>query len=317
VKPLVLAVAILVACTTPLPGAESLDVEKDENGLLLTEDGGRVLYYQRAPKSLDGRFTRANYVHPLYGLDGRELTEDFPQDHPHHRGVFWAWHQLYVSDERLGDGWSTQDFTCDVTSVETERTDAGPLTVRIEAAWKSPLPTDEPGRANPVVEESTRITIHRRTGNVRLLDFPISLRALRPGVRLGGSDDDKGYGGFSVRMKLPAGLRFEGPEGPVSPQSTAVSAGRWMNFAAEDWGLAVVAHRDNPAPRDEWILRPARSMQNAAFPGRRAVPISERNPLVLRYRLVVHDGRLDAKAIERLQGDFDRSRPLAAVPSRP
>ena len=48
------------------------------------------------PKAKDGKLARANYVHPLLDLDGEPLTEDFPADHPHHRGVFWAWHQVRI-----------------------------------------------------------------------------------------------------------------------------------------------------------------------------------------------------------------------------
>ena len=34
--------------------------------------------------------------------DGQVLTEDFPADHLHHRGIFWAWHQVYVGEKAMG-----------------------------------------------------------------------------------------------------------------------------------------------------------------------------------------------------------------------
>src|SRR5688572_23793673 len=34
---------------------------------------------------------RSTYVHPIYGLDGEVLTDDFPKDHDYHRGLFWGW----------------------------------------------------------------------------------------------------------------------------------------------------------------------------------------------------------------------------------
>ena len=40
----------------------------------------------------------SNYVHPLYGLDGEVLTDDFPADHVHHRGLHWAWPHVKVGD---------------------------------------------------------------------------------------------------------------------------------------------------------------------------------------------------------------------------
>ena len=65
-------------------------IAETDQGFVITEGPEKVMIYQRKHKSLDGKYTRANYIHPLYGLDGEVLTEDFPRDHPHHRGVFWA-----------------------------------------------------------------------------------------------------------------------------------------------------------------------------------------------------------------------------------
>lgn len=92
---------ITLACCLYIPTpatAENpvLHWEESSDGILVTESGSKVLYYQRAALSKDGKFARANYVHPLFGLDGSILTEDFPADHPHHRGVFWAWQQEYA-----------------------------------------------------------------------------------------------------------------------------------------------------------------------------------------------------------------------------
>ena len=39
---------------------------------------------------------RSTYIHPLYGLDGEVLTDDFPKDHYHHRGLFWAWPHVKI-----------------------------------------------------------------------------------------------------------------------------------------------------------------------------------------------------------------------------
>jgi hypothetical protein len=57
-------------------------------------------YYKSNPAvGRDGKVTsaiwaipRSDYIHPLYGLNGEMLTNDWPDaDHPHHRGIFWAW----------------------------------------------------------------------------------------------------------------------------------------------------------------------------------------------------------------------------------
>ena len=44
----------------------------------------------------DARRSRACYIHPLWGLNGEVLTDDFPKDHYHHHGVFWAWPHVEI-----------------------------------------------------------------------------------------------------------------------------------------------------------------------------------------------------------------------------
>src|SRR6185312_12500644 len=78
-------------------------VTKSEEGVRVIENGKNVLFYQTHPKSLDGKYERAGYVHPLYGLNGEVLTEDFPDDHPYHHGIFWTWHQILLKDKKVAD----------------------------------------------------------------------------------------------------------------------------------------------------------------------------------------------------------------------
>jgi hypothetical protein len=37
---------------------------------------------------------RSDYIHPLYGPHGEVLTLDWAPDHPHHRGIYWAWPEV-------------------------------------------------------------------------------------------------------------------------------------------------------------------------------------------------------------------------------
>ena len=177
----------------------SFRVEKNEEGVLVSEGERRVLFYQRRPKALGGRYRRANYVHPLYGLDGEVLTEDFPADHLHHRGIFWAWHQLWVGGTKLGDGWATRNFDWDVRSVRVQEQSDENVALEAHVVWKSAA--EEGGQTREVVEERTVIRVHRATEGARKIDFEIGLRALVSEVRIGGSEDEKGYGGFSVRVR--------------------------------------------------------------------------------------------------------------------
>ena len=283
--------------------AAEFSVGESAEGILISEAGEKVLFFQRLPKSLDGRYTRANYVHPFYDLAGEVLTEDFPADHRHHRGIFWAWHQLWLGDKKLGDAWTTKDFLAEVKAVDVDRKEPNRCTIKTKVEWTCPDPDDK-NRTLSVVEEQAKITVHAREASRRLVDFEIRLRALNPDVKLGGSEDQKGYGGFSTRIKLPEGIQFRDSEGPVEAKTTAVKAGPWLDFSTEKTGLAILDHPANPGYPQAWILRKQRSMQNPAYPGRDPVKLSQETPMVLRYRLVVHDGSLDRKTLDKLQSEW-------------
>jgi hypothetical protein len=122
------------------------------------------------------------------------------------------------------------------------------------------------------------------------------LMALQPDVAIGGSDDVKGYSGFSLRIKAPEDLSFHSETGTVTPQNTAVAAGEWMDFnatfegASGRSGVAVLVHPDNPGATNQWIIRQKRSMQNPVFPGRRPFALPQDQPTILKYRMIIHQG---------------------------
>ncbi len=292
----------LAACSNQ----STIEFTQTDQGVLFTENGANVLFYQQAPKSFDGGYTRNNYVHPLWSLDGDTLTEDYPPDHAHHRGIFWTWHQIYVGDTRLGDAWECRDFVWDVTEAEVKDAENGGKTLDVIVLWKSPDFVDEKGEMIPAVKENTRITVYPKATNYRAIDFEIRLLALQDGVKIGGSDDVKGYGGFSPRIKLPEDLTFLSSTGQVQPKVEAIVAGPWMNmlgsFDGETVsGFAILNHPQNPPPINDWILRSQRSMQNPVYPGREMVGVSQTDPTVLRYRVIVHDGEAN---IEEMYSNY-------------
>ena len=283
-----------------------------ERGVEIREGGKKVFFYQRAPKSLDGKFPRANYLHPVYDLDGKIVTEDFPADHRHHRGIFWAWHHLSVDGETIGDHWACRDIVWDVVNVEAATPIRGDgVTLVAHVVWKSPLRKDANGELLPLVKETTLIRVHKASPETRKIDFEIRLRALLDNVRLGGSDDDKGYGGFSTRIKLPEDLKFTGRGRVVEPDRLSVDAGPWLDFSGSlsdsgaTTGFAILQHPTLPDFPQRWILRRKSSTQNPVWPGNKPVALATNEPVVLRYRAVLHRGDASAANIGRLQREYE------------
>ncbi len=272
-----------------------VSVTKTAEGLLFTENGDSVLFFQVQPKSLNGKYERCNYIHPLWAPDGTVLTEDFPADHLHHRGIFWAWHQIYVDGKSLGDGWELKNFNQIVDKFKIKKAKNGSLKLITTVEWKSP---EYVSGEKPFLLENTEITIHQAEKNYRRIDFEIKLRALANGLEIGGSDDEKGYSGFSVRMKLPDDVTFTGPDGMVNPENTAVQSPGFVNVSGSvlnnngKGGIVILDNPQNPDYPQHWILRAKNSMQNAAFPGRNRILLNVKNPLILKYSIIVYEGEI-------------------------
>ena len=241
----------------------------------------------------------------MWGIDGNILTEDFPDDHLHHRGIFWAWHQVWIDGERIGDPWEIKDFEQDVADVEFISKSNGTGVLKIEVFWKSDK-WQMNGRKVPYLKENSIIQVHPKSGNYRKIDFEIRLLALEENLSIGGSQDEKGYSGFSVRMILPDDVKFTGPNGEIEPKVTAVQSNGYINISGSVGennsygGIIIVDNPDNPGYPQSWILRAKNSMQNAAWPGNKTVPLSETEPLVLKYSLIVYSGKMNNRKIRKI-----------------
>lgn len=249
-------------------------------------------------------------VHPLYDLDGNVVTEDFPKDHIHHRGIFRAWHQVRIDGTTVQDQWVNRDSFWTVQDAQIG-SDARSASLALRVVWESPLFTDVQGQRRPFVEERSVTRVHRAEGAIRRIDFHQRLTALVDGVEIGGSEDAKGYGGFSYRIVMPPDIRFTGAQGVVTPIENAVSPSPWMDAsgsysASGKSGLTVLTHPSTTGFPQSWILRARGSMQNAVYPGREPVAIPRDRPVILRYRIVLHRGELAPADIGRLQAEYAR-----------
>lgn len=292
--PLILAAPtlfLMACCSSGEKQNSPFSITETDQNLSLKEMGNPVFEYQKAPRSLTGQYICNNYIHPLYNLNGDTITEEFPADHPYHRGIFWAWHQLYADNKRLGDGWTNDSIYQEVVNVSSEKTQES-AQFRLKVLWYSSVL----GEGKPFIDERTTITVHKLESDIRKIDFDIILKAMVNGLQIGGSADQKGYGGFCVRMRLPDSLIFLSDSGQITPQELQIKAGPWMDFygkfgaGQEISGIAILCHPEMPDYPEPWILRQKGSMQNIVFPGRDRIDLPTDKPLVLRYRILIHSG---------------------------
>ncbi len=278
----------------PVESQDEVVIEPQTEGFEFRDHDRPVLFYQKTPRTMDGQFQRAGFVHPLRGLDGEVVTQVFPSDHRHHHGVFWAWHQLWIGDKRAGDPWITKDFLLVVQQAEI--VSQGPLfaTLKVRSHWTSSLVTDAGGEHKPIVEEITTIRLFHALEDTQYVDFAIRLKPLLPDVRIGGSENERGYSGFTVRVGPPDEMQIVDTGGLLSEDAVGTHA-RWADvsgrFAAghATSGIAILSHPSLREFPPRWLLRHY-GMQNVVYPGREPIELSGEELLVIRHRLVLHRG---------------------------
>lgn len=263
-----------------------IEFKKNDQGFMLYDSIPRY-FYQVAEKSLNGKYRRADYVHPLFAVNGDTLTEDFPDDHPHHRGIFWSWHRLYIGNNKVADPWMCEGISWKNDTVITKIMGDK---AKLESHTDWIIINDTSKYNNLVVlKEEVIITYLKKNNDYYELDFKITFNSQVDSLFIGGSEDEKGYGGFSVRLKTPADLKFTSENGNVIPRKTPIKTGNWIDVSGiSNHGIMIVA---NPAELPDfqgWILRSRNSMQNAAFPGNHLLMIPKNKPLTIHNKLVIY-----------------------------
>jgi len=227
---------------------------------------------------------RSNYIHPLYGPHGEVLTHDWSKDHPHHRGIYWAWPEVDWRGERA-DLHALQRVFARPTGNITLRN--GDTSARIEAEnrwiWE-----DE----TPIVREVATICVHQSGDHGRYIDLSYRFEALEDDVALA-RRGTKFYGGLNIRLSPIKDMQLIHYADPVE----AVPCRAWSDSVGiraggtESVGWAVFEKTSNPDYPGDWIEYPYLPWFQPTFPaqGTRYV-LKKGTPLVLQYRLWIRAG---------------------------
>lgn len=265
-----------------------VDAVLTDDAVTVTEAGKTVLVYRTKSPDPAAEPGRLNYVHPLYAPDGTVLTEDRPADHLHQRGAFWSWHQVLVNGKSIGDGWFMKGLTFHVREKRFKGDAQGGGTLTVNADW---IVTSGP-ELDYVARETTRVRVYALKDGARRIDFDTLITSRVDALGLGGSDDAKGYGGFSIRLVRPDRLTFASGGKTITPTDTALEAGSSMGFAwpaepgSPAWTIGLSC-KANGQPIKRWILRKSLSMQNCVFPGRAPFTLKKDETLRLRQTLII------------------------------
>ncbi len=238
-----------------------------DDGIRVMAGDQPVLFYRTRPDN--GREPwRVNYIHPLHSVAGAVITEDAPVDHLHQRGVYWAWRRILVDGARVADGWVGDQLSLEVTRRAALDRPDGSAQAEARVLWRVPLG----GALVEIVEENSRIRVFPVAGGHRRVDVEVRLRALRGGVAIAGTDDEKGYGGLSMRFANGPQVQLAGDGRVLRATPAGIEAGESVEFSwpalSPPWPARVTARCTvDGRPWTRWVLRQEPSMQNCAYPG--------------------------------------------------
>jgi hypothetical protein len=241
---------------------------------------------------------RSCYVHPIHGLDGRVITDDFPKDHRHHRGLFWTWARVIVgADEH--DLWALSG--CEQRFDKVLHQDAGPVcaTLGVTNRW---FVGEE-----PIVRERVWLRAFPAGDVGRAIDVDVTLEAIAGEVTISGRPE-KGYGGMTLRFGPREDTVITTSDGGITEDKLRVPY-KWTDLSARLGGVEKVSgaamfdHPANPAYPNEWLLRHY-GVLDCCWPSVELYTLKPGEPVRLRYRIWVHEGDVEGGKVAAAHDAF-------------
>lgn len=290
-----------------------------EDSVRLELQGREVFTYRTSPtKFPDGRpdltpaFRRGAYIHPVLTPSGVQVTDDYPANHRHHHGIWFAWSQA-VFEGRKTDTWNMGDLKGTVEFVGLDSVWSGPVTAGFRSRHRQVDLTT--GTARVMLEEVWNVRVwdigmgEGKPAHVFDLDVtdacagdaPVKLPVYR-------------YGGIGVRGNWAWNgtnrMHFLNSEGVTdrSKGDKGETVGRWAYLGGpvgDRWaGVAVLGHPANVYAPQPQRIHPSEPFLSLAPQQAGVVEIAPGRPLRLKYRFVALDGRPDAAVLDRMWQDY-------------
>jgi hypothetical protein len=258
----------------------------------------------------DGRGSRSCYLHPVWGMHGEVLSDDFPKDHFHHHGIFWTWPYVRVGGQTY-DLWMSTHIRQQFRKWLAVKTGPVAAVLGVENGWM----VDE----RQVATERVWVTTYRSSKEWRAFDIRLVIVAADQPVTLQGRQQ-KSYGGltfrFDVLPRKDATVRVPGRTLGLG----APNAGNpdllntplpWADLttqipdAPQRSGAAVFVHPQHPDFPPTWLTRTYGALC-VGWPGVQSYTIPAGQAITLRYRVWVHAQELPPEALQHQYDAYSR-----------
>jgi len=302
---LTISAALIVAAISAAAAEPAMDFHFEavsEHSRCVWERDKLVLVYNHGPiakPELPGARARSSYIHPVYGLDGEILTDDFPKDHLYHRGLYWAWPHIKIGDKEY-DLWSARTDLQDrfVRWINEEVSSTG-AKLGVENGWFA----DD----KKLVREEVRLYVHPASADSRAIDVELSWTPIDQPLTLWGAEG-KSYGGINFRAAPRTTTIITVPEGRMA-DDLLMKRLPWAdisgNFAGARGlsGAAIFVPSDHPNYPPTWMTRHY-GLLSVGWPGTEPQTFPPNEPIRCRYRVWIHRGNPEAAEIQKAYGAY-------------
>jgi Methane oxygenase PmoA len=289
-----------------------LEPEWDKNKVKVGPSPGRWLEYQSQPSALPRTnikqiFQRGAYLHPIRTLSGAVLTDDYPPNHVHHHGIWWAWTKTEF-EGRAPDFWNMGGGKATVEFVTLERSWGGAVHSGFVSKHRfvdlsAPMPTtalNETWDVRAYNNAADGIWIFDLTSTQECAtDKPLKLPEYH-------------YGGLGFRGRWEwngkTNANFLTSEGITDREQGHGTRARWCDISGladgKRAGITIMCHPENFRAPQHMRLHPSEPFFCYAPQQGGDMEIAPGKKYVSRYRFVVHDGPARKEVIERHWNDY-------------
>jgi Methane oxygenase PmoA len=296
-----------------------------ENGMQLKTPDGRVVFEYLTKKPANSGMTSpsAACFHPVNTPSGERITALAPNDHPHHRGIFFGWQDsefrepasfanygehppLRGMNIRRADFWGWGEYApregrvIQTKDVKLIRADSASAQIEIHNDWTI--------GNRKMLDESDTATVGERDG-VYVLDLEYRITPVVDYFL-----DRSAFGGFTLQCRKDGESYYTNAAGKVNLPDPHYSYPE-LNWPPAPWygyviklasgktlGSAVIDHPRNPPTT--WHNSSHLWMLSPSITGGGSMTLKGGETLTLRYRVVIHDGETPAALIEKLSAEY-------------
>ncbi|MBI9018665.1 MAG: PmoA family protein [Phycisphaerae bacterium] len=295
----------------------------DKTTITLKHNDKNILSYyyglHDVPKGINPLYKKSGFVHPLWSPGGKVLTRIQPTDHYHHYGIWGPWTKTII-DGRHVDFWNLAEGQGTVSFAGILSTVSGPVYCGLKVK-QDHIDFKYPGESKKTVMtevldiRASACQIEDKT--VWIIDYTSTLHNnLASPIELENYRYGGGIGFRATEQWKKDNCTVLTSEGKNREQADGTSA-RWCDVNGQTGkdeysGILFLSHtanRQHPEPMRVWPLNSAGGgeMFFEFCPIRHKSWIIEpQKEYVLRYRMIVYDGKIKTENAEALWGAFTR-----------